>query len=176
MDVSPIGRAALMAREGCRLKAYRDSVGVWTIGVGLTTASGLITVTPGLTITQAQADALFAQSIEKYAAPVRAALSRPCTQEQFDAMVSLCFNIGPVGFAHSTVVRQFNAVRPDLAAAAFLMWNKPAVLAPRRRAERDQFLSSYVIRLPKARDTDAKPVADPSVPSGFWARLTGALS
>ncbi len=46
MQLSPIGREALEKREGCRLVAYRDSVGVWTIGCGVTTASGLIVVTP----------------------------------------------------------------------------------------------------------------------------------
>ena len=99
MDVSPIGRAALEGREGNRLVAYKDSVGVWTISIGITTASGLIKVVPGLTITPAKSDALFAAAVEKYAAPVRAALSRPVPQPFFDACVSLAYNIGPVGFA-----------------------------------------------------------------------------
>ncbi|MBY0251276.1 MAG: lysozyme, partial [Methylobacterium organophilum] len=144
MDVSAIGRAALEGREGTRLTAYKDSVGVWTIGTGITTASGLIKVVPGLTITPLQSDALFAAALEKYAAPVRAALAKPVPQPFFDACVSLAYNIGPVGFAHSTVVRRANA--GDLAGAveAFLMWNKPAAIIPRRQGERDQAaLASY---------------------------------
>ena len=70
MDVSPIGRAALEGREGTRLTAYKDSVGVWTIGTGITTASGLIKVVPGLTITPVQSDALFAAALEKTTARI----------------------------------------------------------------------------------------------------------
>lgn len=138
MDVSPIGRAALEGREGNVLTAYKDSVGVWTIGTGITTASGLIKVVPGLKITPAQSDALFAAAVEKYAAPVRAALSRPVPQPFFDACVSLAYNIGPVGFAHSSVVRLANAGNLPAAVEAFLMWNKPAAIISRRQGERDQ--------------------------------------
>ena len=69
MDLSPIGGEALEMREGCRLEAYKDSVGVWTTGCGVTTASGLIKVTPGLRITEAQADALNARAFAKYGQP-----------------------------------------------------------------------------------------------------------
>jgi len=40
MDLSAIGKAVLIAREGRRLHAYRDSVGIWTIGIGHTSAAG----------------------------------------------------------------------------------------------------------------------------------------
>lgn len=206
MDVLPIGRAALEGREGTRLTAYKDSVGVWTIGTGITTASGLIKVVPGLTITPLQSDALFAAALEKYAAPVRAALAKPVPQPFFDACVSLAYNIGPVSFAHSTVVRRANA--GDLAGAveAFLMWNKPAAIIPRRQGERDQAaLASYAGAKVYARRGDrspvkamagtlpapatapdplapmtaAKPPAAAPVPAaepGFWARLHALLS
>lgn len=206
MDVSPIGRAALEGREGTRLTAYKDSVGVWTIGTGITTASGLIKVVPGLTITPLQSDALFAAALEKYAGPVRAALAKPVPQPFFDACVSLAYNIGPVGFAHSTVVRRANA--GDLAGAveAFLMWNKPAAIISRRQGERDQAaLASYAGAKVYARRGDRSPVKamagtlpapatapDPLAPMtaakppaaapapaaepGFWARLHALLS
>ena len=163
MELSPIGRAALRSREGDKLVAYLDSVGVWTIGVGITTASGLITVTKGLRITQEQSDKLLALASEKYAQPVRAAIKRPMTQEQFDAFVSICYNIGPAAFKGSTFVRRFNDGDIEGCAQAIMMWTKPAEITSRRRAERDQFLSSYAKTLPKARDTDAKPVAAPAV-------------
>ena len=140
MDVSPIGRAALEGREGTRLTAYKDSVGVWTIGTGITTASGLIKVVPGLTITALQSDALFAAALEKYAAPVRAALAKPVPQPFFDACVSLAYNIGPVGLA-------------------FLMWNKPAAIISRRQGEHDQAaLASYAGAKVYARRGDRAPV------------------
>ncbi len=185
MDLSPIGRAALVAREGERLTAYKDSVGVLTIGVGITTASGLIKVVPGLKITKAQSEALFAQAVEKYVDPVRKALrsDRVWPQEFFDACVSLAYNIGPVGFAHSTIVRKANAGDRAGAIEAFLMWNKPAVIIPRRQGERDQAATPYATALPRARRGDphpvwasagtapaARPVPDPLAP------MTGAIS
>lgn len=161
-DISRIGRAALRLREGDRLIAYRDSVGVWTISVGVTTASGLIKVVPGLTITQAQSDALFATAVEKYVAPVRAALSRAVPQEFFDACCSLAYNIGPVAFAHSSVVRKANAGDMAGAIEAFLMWNKPAAIIPRRQAERDQAATPYSKSLPRARRGDRAAVKVPA--------------
>lgn len=159
MDVSPIGCAALEGREGNRLTAYKDTVGVWTISTGITTASGLIKVVPGLTITPAQSDALFAAALEKYVAPVRAALSRPVPQPFFDACVSLAYNIGPVGFAHSTVVRRANAGDLSGAVEAFLMWNKPSAIISRRQGERDQAaLASYDGAKVYARRGDRSPV------------------
>lgn len=159
MDVSPIGRAALEGREGNVLTAYKDSVGVWTIGTGITSASGLIKVVPGLKITPAQSDALFAAAVEKYAAPVRAALSRPVSQPFFDACVSLAYNIGPVAFAHSSVVRLANAGNLPAAIEAFLMWNKPAAIISRRQGERDQAaLASYDGAKVYARRGDRSPV------------------
>lgn len=160
MDLSPIGRAALVAREGERLTAYKDSVDVWTIGVGVTTASGLIKVTPGLKITKAQSDALFAQAVAKYVDPVRKALrsDRAWPQEFFDACVSLAYNIGPVGFAQSSVVRRANAGDMAGAIEAFLMWNKPTVIIPRRQGERDQAATPYSQALPRARRGDPHPV------------------
>ncbi len=162
MELSPIGRAVLRSREGDRLTAYTDSVGVLTIGVGITTASGLITVTKGLQITQEHSDKLLALASEKYAQPVRAAIKRPMTQEQFDAFVSICYNIGPAAFKSSTFVRRFNDGDIEGCAKAIMMWTKPAEITSRRQAERDQFLSSYALSLPRARSTDARPVAAPA--------------
>lgn len=162
MDLSPIGREALEMREGCRLGAYKDSVGVWTIGCGITTASGLIKVTPGLRITEAQADDLNARAFTKYAGYVRAAIGdKPIAQHQFDAFVSIVFNIGPGGFQGSTFLRKFMAGDPKGCADAILMWKKPSEIIPRRQAEADQFLTPYAKALPKARRTDRTPIAAP---------------
>lgn len=161
MDLSPIGRAALKAREGEVLTAYKDSVGVWTIGVGLTTASGLITVTPGLRITAATSDALFTEAVKAYAKPVND-LGVKLEQHQFDALVSLCFNIGQPKFGASTVARCLKAGDLAGAAEAILMWNKPAAIISRRQGEYDQFRTPYATALPKARRSDAARVKAPS--------------
>ncbi|WP_182180758.1 lysozyme [Methylobacterium radiotolerans] len=163
MDLSPLGRAALAAREGCRLRAYRDSVGVWTIGRGHTSAAGPPAVTEGLTLTQAEADMLFAADLRPYVAAVRAALAKPVPQPFFDACCSLCFNIGQPNFAQSSVVRLANAGDRPRAVDAFLMWDRPAAILTRRQGERDQAaLPTYGTVY--ARRGDPSPVRAPDGP------------
>src|SRR4051812_18210167 len=101
MRMSDQGRALLTKREGVRLKAYRDSVGVWTIGVGHTSAAGPPTVTPGQTITAQECDEIFRRDLVQYENAVNKAVKVPLAQHQFDACVSLCYNIGAGGFARS---------------------------------------------------------------------------
>ena len=168
--VSSAGRAALMAREGCRLTAYRDDVGVPTIGVGHTGRAGPPPVTMGMTITQQEAEAIFAADLAPFEASVADAVSAPLTRNQFDALVSLAFNIGIHGFAESTVVHRLAASDFTGAADAFLMWVHPPELASRRRAERAQFLR------PDASDSVADPRPLPPQQPGLWSRLVAALT
>lgn len=145
------GLALIKEFEGLRLKAYPDPATggePWTIGYGLTSAAGIITVKPGLTITEKQAEEYLIRALAKYEYAVTKALKRAPTQNQFDAMVSLCYNIGPAAFAGSSVARYFNAGNPDMAAASFLLWikaGKPPKTMPglkrRREAERQLFTS-----------------------------------
>ncbi len=141
MTSSALGRATLTQREGCVLTAYQDSVGVWTVGVGHTGRATPPKVVPGMTITKAEADALLAADLLPFEAAVNRAITRAMAQNQFDAMVSLAFNIGASGFLGSTVVHRFNAGDLSGAADAFLMWTKPPELKSRRIAERSQFLT-----------------------------------
>lgn len=189
MNLSAIGEAVLIAREGRRLTAYRDSVGIWTIGIGHTAAAGPPLVTPGLRLSEAACDALFRRDVARYVRAVddvvRDALPDPLPDalpdHAFDALVSLCFNIGPSAFARSTVVRRLKAGDRDGAAAAILLWNRPAALIPRRGAEHDQFVTPYDRALPRARRSDAAPVPAPSplapsLPASLPASLAGSLA
>ena len=142
MQMSAKGRALLIQREGFRTKAYRDSVGVWTIGVGHTSAAGTPEVTPGLVVSKADVDAILSRDLRQYEFAVGHAVTVPLTQGQFDALVSLCFNIGTGGFRKSTVVRRLNEGNYRGAADAFLMWNKPPEIMGRRKSERAQFLAA----------------------------------
>lgn len=143
MKTSDKGRALIEQREGVRLQAYRDSVGIWTIGVGHTSAAGEPHVTPGLTITQAKCDEILSRDLAKFEAAVSATVKVSVTPNQFDALVSLAFNIGEHGFTGSTVVHRLNAGDVHGAADAFLMWEKPPELKGRREGERHQFLTAY---------------------------------
>jgi len=142
LRTSAAGRAALTAREGCRLNAYMDSVGVCTIGIGHSDRAPTgIKPVMGMCITASEADSILADDLVSFESAVNGAIKRPMTQPQFDACVSLAFNIGVGGFMGSTVVHRFNAGDVMGAADAFLMWEKPHELAQRRIGERAQFLT-----------------------------------
>lgn len=145
MTVSLAGRLAISNREGVRLKAYQDSVNIWTIGVGHTSAAGPPRVMPDLTITSAECDEILTRDLAKFEAAVLDAVKVPLAQHEFDALVSLAFNIGGGAFAKSTLVKRLNAGDRQGAADAFLMWDKAGGktlkgLTTRRKAERLQFL------------------------------------
>ncbi len=79
------------------------------------------------TLTEAQASALLVQDVSRqYGAHVASKLTRAVAQHQFDAMVSLCFNIGTGGFDQSSVLRLANAgsTSHEAICAAFGAWNK----------------------------------------------------
>ena len=88
--------------EGCRLSAYKDQVGVWTIGYGHTEPD----VKPGITITNAQAEALLAQDVKRAESCVNNLVSVQLTQQEFDALVDFIFNLGTGAFSSSTMLRE----------------------------------------------------------------------
>lgn len=144
MKISPAGIALIRRWEGCELTAYRDIAGVLTVGIGHTGPD----VRDGMVITQDQADALLAKDLARFEAGVNA-LAGPCTQGQFDALVSFAFNLGLHALQRSTLLKRHKA--GDFAAAAyqFREWNKArrhgqlvpvAGLTARREAERKMYL------------------------------------
>ena len=166
MALTAIGRAALVSREGVKTKAYRDSVGVWTIGVGHTSAAGHPQVAPGLTITRAEAMEIFDRDLAKYEATVDHAVKVPLKDHERDALVSICYNIGQGAFAGATFVKLLNRGERELVGSAIMSWTKNKELIGRRTAERLQFETSYDESLPKGRAEDRDPVkADGSAPA-----------
>jgi len=133
--------------EGCKLTAYQDIVGVWTIGYG-TTAMADVGIVPakGMTITQDRAEDLLRMGVDKFAATVDALITAKVNANMFGGCVSLAYNVGPTAFAKSTVLRELNAGNFEKAAAAFQMWNKAGGvvskgLVRRREAERQLFMT-----------------------------------
>lgn len=144
MKTSADGRKRISQREGVRLQRYRDSVGIWTIGVGHTAMAGPPDPAKVATITAAQCDEILSRDLAKFEAGVSAAIKRPMTQKKFDAFVSLAFNIGVAAFANSSVARRFNAGDVAGASAAFMLWTKAGGrtvqgLVTRRHSEMAQF-------------------------------------
>ena len=127
MKTSLHGISAILADEGDRLTAYFDIAGVATISVGVTDGVTAADVHSKRTITKEESQAMFAMAL----APRESAVERLCkvtpNQNQFDALVSLVYNIGITGFSKSTVLRLHNTGDFDGAAKAFLMWNKATV-------------------------------------------------
>lgn len=146
MQTSARGRALIEQREGVRLKAYTDSRGIWTIGCGHTGAAGPPHVSPGMTITAAEADDILSADLAKFEAAINAALKIALADHEYDACVSLAFNIGDPEFCGSTVLHKLNAGDRHGAADAFLLWKNSGgrpILLKRRQAERLQFLTPY---------------------------------
>lgn len=141
MNISANGVKLIQQFEGLRLKAHQDAVGVWTIGYGHTGPD----VTPGLVISQAQADALLARDLSRFEAGVTRLAAVPLNQNQFDALVSFSYNLGLGSLQNSTLLRLLNQRDYAGAAAQFPRWNKAGGkvlpgLTRRRAAEQALFL------------------------------------
>lgn len=138
MNISQKGLIELVGHEGLCLRPYLDSVGVWTIGVGSTASEGIDIkamahteyVTVGFVID------LYKKGIVKYVNAVNKALDVNVSQEKFDALVSVCYNIGVGGLAKSTFIKRINAGEPNSSvASAIMMWCKPPEIKTRRAKE-----------------------------------------
>lgn len=132
----------LKSFEGCRLTAYQDQGGIWTVGYGCTGAD----IGPGTVWTQERADAELLLRVNKLQDIILHALQVHVTPQQLAALVSLAYNIGPGAFLRSTVLRELNSKDFKAAADAFLLWNRVRGkvnegLARRREAERAVFLT-----------------------------------
>lgn len=144
MKIGTAGLDLIKSFEGLRLKAYRDSVGVWTIGWGHTS-----TARPGMQITEEHAEELLRADLADAERAVTRQITVPLTQNQFDALVSFTFNLGSGALSKSTLRRLLNAEDYKGAADQFPRWNKGRVngalvvlkgLTRRRVAERKLFL------------------------------------
>lgn len=141
MQTSEAGMELIKQFEGVRLRAYDDGVGVWTIGVGHTKG-----VESGDTATMEQVDEWLREDLHDAESAVTSAVDVSVEQHQFDALVSLAFNIGGGAFSSSTLVKKLNAGDYYGAADQFLRWNmaggRPmAGLTKRRVAERKLFIT-----------------------------------
>jgi len=139
MHTSQKGLDLIKSFEGLRLSAYKDVVGVVTIGYG--TTSG---VKMGDTITKERAEELLREDVKRFEGQVLRLVKVPLTQGQLDALVSFTYNLGAGNLGNSTLLRLLNAGDYAGAAAQFDRWNKAggkvlAGLVRRRAAERALF-------------------------------------
>ena len=191
MRLSPTGRRFLQSLEGLSLKAYPDPAlpkvngqwnpkQKWSIGYGHSGAY------EGQVITRAEADRLFTGDVAKFEAIV--SLTTPeTTQMQFDAMVTLAYNIGTEGFSTSTVARLHNLGDYEGAAAAFAMWRKSGgavnpVLVARRAKETSVYRGEGypgidgTVWSPSPISTQPVPVAPYPIPVAMQPVAIGACA
>ncbi|CAI0818411.1 lysozyme [Serratia entomophila] len=132
--------------EGCKLKAYQDSVGVWTIGYGWTQPVDGRKIGPGMVIDQATAERLLKCGLVQYEQGVNQLVKVKITQGQFDALVSFAYNLGLRSLSTSTLLQKLNAGDKQGAADQFCRWvnaggKRLDGLVSRRAAEREMFLN-----------------------------------
>lgn len=117
------GQNFLSDVEGVRYKAYKDSGGVWTIGRGITYYKDGRKVSPGDVITKAEEQSLFLATLAKYAKNVNNVTIKVLTQNQYNALVSFCYNVGISAFNKSTLLKVVNRNPNDPAIKAqFSRW------------------------------------------------------
>jgi lysozyme len=153
MKLSDHGLAVIKNFEGLRLEAYRDVAGVWTIGYGSTRYHDGKSVKPGDKLaSEVQADALFRNTLDQYEDAVNQHVKVTISQNQFDALVSFCYNEGTGALKESSLLIKLNEKNYAEAANHFLAWDKITdpktgkkivcdTLVQRRKEESRLFLS-----------------------------------
>lgn len=140
MKISDEGIALIKQFEGCKLYAYRDSVGVATIGYGHTGG-----VKMGMSITQKQADEYLLQDVRSCEACLNSE-HLTLTQHQFDALCCWILNLGVGAFRGSTMHKKLKeGTKPTDVTDQLVKWHyagsKPLLGLKRRRvAEANMFL------------------------------------
>ncbi|KJS42728.1 MAG: glycoside hydrolase family 24 [Rhodospirillaceae bacterium BRH_c57] len=135
LTLSAAGLAGIVGWEGYSGTAYRDVAGVPTIGYGTTEG-----VKMGDTITKPEAMARAKTDVQAFEGALRRCVKVPLHQHEYDALVSISYNIGPGAFCRSTLVRKLNAGDYVGACAEILRWNRAGGrvvqgLVNRRKAE-----------------------------------------
>jgi lysozyme len=140
LSLSASALVGLAVHEGYREEAYQDIVGVWTIGFGTTknVQSGQ-KVDPVKALQRALSDS------QQFEGALKECVHVPLHQHEYDAFISLAYNIGSGAFCRSTLVRKLNAGDYEGACSEILRWNKAGGkvvrgLVVRREAEHKKCL------------------------------------
>lgn len=157
MEMSEQGLIELTGLEGLCVRPYKDSVGVWTVGIGHTASQSPdpSKMDPQAYLTVKECIDMLKSDILKYTTPLNKALTTEVSQTQFDALTSWCYNIGVGGMQKSSVIKYINGgMSNDMIASAFMMWSHPSEIINRRRKEVKLFLSGQYSEGGKALQTD----------------------
>lgn len=162
LHISPAGLDIIKEFEGWYPKAYKDPVGVWTIGWGTTG----IDAQPGRVITKEQGTEFLRRDLLEVEEQIKDVVKVALNQYQFDALCSFVYNVGIGNFSKSTMLKMINRGNFDAAAGQFALYNhardrntgRYVVLAglTRRRAEESSLFQQPI-------GTERSPIADDSV-------------
>ncbi|NNP73790.1 lysozyme [Acinetobacter defluvii] len=144
LQVSPQGRELICSFEGLALTAYDDGTGCWTIGYGTTRYPDQTPVKAFDTCSVQQANSYMQHDLQKFENAVTQSVKVLLNQNQFDALVSLSYNIGINAFKNSTLLRYLNVADYQKAAQQFDVWvyangKRMQGLSNRRAVERALF-------------------------------------
>lgn len=154
MKVSKTGLNLIKKYEGFRETAYKDPVGIWTIGYGTTKWLDGSKVRQGQTITHDQALGLLEVQVNQHASTISKYVKRPLTQSQFDALASFQYNLGAnILAANKTLLTALNSGDWSTVTQQMLLYHKARVggvltplngLIKRRKEEVELFMSKSV--------------------------------
>ena len=119
MNIGQKGIDLIKHFEGCELNAYKCPAGVWTIGYG-----HIKGVSEGMSITQEQAEQMLLDELKEYENYINELVTVNLSQNQFDALVSWVYNLGPVNLTASTMLKVLNSGEYEDVPAQMKRWNK----------------------------------------------------
>jgi lysozyme len=183
MKVSRQGIIEIASHEAIVDMPYRDSKGIWTIGIGHTASAGPpdpSQMPRGRRIPLSEIFRIFAADLATFEKRVNKAVKVPVAQHEFDALTSFDFNSG--GIDRATLVRHLNSGDRAKAATAFMNWSKPPEIIDRRTKEMELFRSGHYsssgklnvypadnnghVLWRRGKTVDASKILDPSVFEG----------
>jgi lysozyme len=143
----------LKQKEGFKTTPYKDSAGKWTVGYGHLIVQG-DGVSKTEDISDEKATSLLEKDCQIAVDCVNDAVTSNINQNQFDALVLFCYNVGVSAFRNSTLLKDVNGGRLDAASDQFMLWTKIhtpqgmfveiAGLRNRRQAEKDLFNTPFI--------------------------------
>ena len=119
LALSAVALVGIAVHEGYEGSSYQDIVGIWTIGFGTTEG-----VTKGQTIDPVKALQRKLSDVQKFEGAIKQCVTVPLHQHEYDAYLSLAYNIGSGAFCRSTLVRYLNQEQYAMACREILRWNK----------------------------------------------------
>lgn len=145
MQINNAGLGLLKSFEGWRSEAYQDVTGIWTIGYGHTSMAGAPEVHPGMIITRAEGTAILLRDLQSFSDAIRPHIKVRLNANQYSALLSFAYNVGPANFKKSSVLRYVNQKRFAEVPARLALWTKAGGkvlrgLSRRRVAEGALFL------------------------------------